>query len=167
MSFDEMDLEDMRFDDLKLDIVEAGLDGLGPALTWAKENITVDPVPLRLKGAYNVTFEDPSKPQATVFKKFGCFDGDEFQLTGFRKTAKNFIMRFEPGPNVKRNMARHRVGAGLQTEWQIAEFTMRLMNEDRMNATEFMRSVCRMRRQFLYKGLNVDKLYADTSAGSW
>lgn len=162
-----MELKDMRFDDLKLAIVETGMDGLVPAMAWTKERITTNPIPLRLKGPYNVTFEDPSKPHATVFKKFGCHDGDEFELVGFRKTPKNFIMRFEPGPNVKRNMARHRVGPGLRTDWNVAEFTMRLMNEDRMNATEFMRSVCQMRRDFLSKGLNTDKLYSDTAAGSW
>jgi len=104
-------------------------------------NVNIRPV-LTLKGSYNVTFQDPTKPAATVFKRYNCYDGDEFYLKGFRSTIKNpLIGLFEPGNNVARNMRNKAKGAGLKSTWDTAEFTVKSINNDRMNGQVFLRDI--------------------------
>lgn len=150
-------------------IKDVGEGAITEALEWTKRHKghSYSPV-LTLKSDYQVTFEDPTKPYATSFKRFGCFTGDKFFLKGVRTTSKNFIFRFAPGDNVRRNMARHRLGPGLKTEYETAEFTTTLLkNGDRLNGREFMEDVLFMHYTWLNSGIKVNEMYGDETAGSW
>ena len=89
-------------------------------------------------------------------------------LAELRKTARNFIFRFNLGDNVRRNMSRHRVGPGLKTEYETAEFTMAMLkNEDRLYSRDFLEDVLYMHHQWATSVLKVDKMYGAEMAGSW
>lgn len=166
MSYRNVHTDKMDLDDLNFAILEIGASKMAQAVDWSIQEGIGGPS-IILSEPYNMVFEDPTKPPETVFRRFQCHEGDIFHLSGIRETPKNFIFQFTPGDNVKRNLARHKVGPGLKTEWSKAELTMSLMNEKRMNASMFMRSSIQMYRNFAIEGLKEDKMYADVSAGSW
>lgn len=162
---------EMSFQDLKDSISLLGASSLGQAIDWLMTTGGDGDGPrqpfLRVKNDYNMTFQDPLKPAATAFKRIQCFAGDTFELQGMRSTPKNLIFLLEPGENVRRNLARHKVGPGLKTDFKTAEVTLSALKTDRFFATEFMEDTLYMHRQWVTKGLNTFKMYGDEMAGSW
>lgn len=122
------------------------------------------PPSLQLQDGYSVTFQHPARHND--FKRFPCHKGDRFFLKGVRGTKSNvLIWQFEPGPNVKKNMARHAVGPGLSKAWETAEFTHKLIKNDRMTGREFMEDV--VWAYVKYRTLDQVELFKGVSSGTW
>ena len=138
------------------------------AIDHAKEQGVKMPV-LKIKNeSYSVTFEDPTKAEGAVFKRFECYEGDTFTLKGVRKTRKNLIFRFDLGENVARNMARRKTGPGLSTEWSTAGFTLSLLkNKDRLNSPRFLNEVLDLYAAFHESERQLADVERTEEWGSW
>lgn len=123
------------FDQIKEELIDAGPEVINEVL----EGADIAPV-LTLKTDYSVTFQDPAKPPATAFKRFQCLKGDTFELIGARKTDKNpLILLFKAGASVTEALSKHAKGPGLRMKWEIAEFTMKLLeNQERLTGREVL-----------------------------
>jgi len=161
-------LSEMTVMDMVAALKEIGSEEINLAMEWIIDEMKSQPF-LILKSDYSVTFQDPTKPAATVFKRHECFKGDQFYLRGSRSTSKNsVILLFDLGPNVKKNMARMKRGPGLAVEWSTAEFTLNLIKNDvRLNSSEFLESALYAHHVFHTQARKTDVMYDGAMAGSW
>lgn len=115
---------------------------------------------------YNVTFEDPSKPPETTFKRFQCISGNSFYLKAVRSTSKNpIIFRFTPDRYISNNLANWSKGPGLTKPWTTAEFTLAQIKQERVNAAPFLQEVLDLYSNWSRGRLH--DLYDAENAGSW
>lgn len=128
---------------MKSDLYAVGPDQINEAL----EDSTIGHI-LTLKTDYNVTFEDPTKPSGTAYRRVQFLEGDSFLLTGVRSTTANLIIfQFEPyGENAEARAKRWSSGPGLTQPIKVAEFTMKNINDERMNGRFFLDSILNMIR---------------------
>ncbi|MDX5412846.1 MAG: hypothetical protein LPK02_07340 [Rhodobacterales bacterium] len=128
----------MSIDTLKSDIYSVGAEDINDAAAVSAWLAT-----LRLKDAYNVTFEDPSKPSGSAYKRVQFLEGDEFALIGARRTKANLVIfQMKPfGIYAEERASRWSSGPGLSKPLEIAEFTVKSINDERMNGSEFLKAV--------------------------
>lgn len=127
----------------------------------------IDAPTIRLSRSYNVTFQDPSVPDGSKFKRYQCMPDDEFYLKGVRKTAKNLIFICEGNENVKRNMRRHGKGPGLRLIPNTAEFTLAMIKGENMNAERFLSDVISMVERQIMMVKPDEDIERGEAWGSW
>lgn len=147
-----------------------GQEDLNQALDWMKTPAGSGALrpSISLISSFNVTFEEPSKPPLTGFKRFACHAGDTFILKEIRSTARNpLIFRFDFGLNVQRNMRRHSTGPGLSMSFKTAEFTMSQIKDDMTDAISFFEEVIYAHDTFVRSVRKTEDMYEDDNAGTW
>lgn len=122
---------------------------------------------LLFRDDYQVTFQDPTKPFATGFKRIRIHSPCIFHVTGVRSTNKNsHIFLLEPSDSVKKQLRHYSKGPGLSKPFEIAEITLDAMNPERMMAVESLRDILQV-----YKTWENDRsarVTFDTEiAGTW
>jgi len=152
-----------------LQVKEIEPDTWKSVIEWVSESDIDCDLHLKLFDNYSVTFQDPTKPPATAWRRWPAYAGDTFHLRGIRSTKSNpIIFLFEPGENVKRNMRNKAKGAGLSQQWEVAEFTMtQLKRDDRVTSGQFLMNLMDLHKRWHEEMRSWDGMYDGSDAGSW